>query len=199
MRRIDPELVKLGAEVAAATAAGDAAAAAAALKLMKLREKKVMPIYQQIAVQFADLHDTPGRMEATGVIAAQVEWKSSRSYFYWRLRRRLAEFQLRRNVAKYVPDTTPVQASAVLQAWFVDSGAKEADWGDSRKVLAWIGEKQAFLRAKIEALRISSVAAKTTALALECPEGAAAGVVAAFTQMDAMQREVLRQQLAAIH
>ena len=33
----------------------------------------------------------------------------------------------------------------------------------------------------------------------EIAMGAAAGLVAAFGKMDAMQREVLRQQLAAIH
>ena len=46
-----------------------------------------------MAVHFADLHDTPGRMEAKGVIRRQVQWKESRAYFYWRLRRRLWEFQ----------------------------------------------------------------------------------------------------------
>jgi acetyl-CoA carboxylase/biotin carboxylase 1 len=51
-----------------------------------------------VAVQFADLHDTPGRMAAVGVIRRAVPWAEARSFFYWRLRRRLAEFHLRKEV-----------------------------------------------------------------------------------------------------
>ena len=199
MHRTDHELMALDQAAADAAAAGDAEGAAAAKAKAAARERKLMPIYQQIAVQFADLHDTPGRMEATGVIEAQVDWKASRSYFYWRLRRRLAEFQVRKQVAKYDPSLSPVAASKTVQGWFNESGAPAEDWADSRKVLAWFNEQQAFLRAKLEALRASGAAAKAEALALDCPEGAAAGLVAAFGKMDAMQREVLRQQLAAIH
>lgn len=52
-----------------------------------------------MAVQFADLHDTPGRMAAVGVIRRAVPWAEARSFFYWRLRRRLAEFHLRKEVS----------------------------------------------------------------------------------------------------
>lgn len=207
MRRTDHELIKLMASLADATAAGgdNAEAVGALTKAIKAREKKVLPIYQQIAVQFADLHDTPGRMEAAGVISAQVEWKTSRSYFYWRLRRRLAEFELRKQICTAadggggVSQMTKLQASATLKGWFTASGEDEADWADSRKVLAWIGGKQGLLRTQLEGLKVAGVAAKAAALALESPEGLAAGVVSAFQQMDTMQREVLRQHLASIH
>lgn len=35
---------------------------------LKEREEFLVPIYHQVAVQFADLHDTPGRMQEKGVI-----------------------------------------------------------------------------------------------------------------------------------
>lgn len=35
---------------------------------LKEREDFLLPIYHQVAVQFADLHDTPGRMQEKGVI-----------------------------------------------------------------------------------------------------------------------------------
>lgn len=54
-----------------------------------------------MAVQFADLHDTPGRMQAVGVIRRMVPWQQARSFFYWRLRRRLAEFHLRDQVGNH--------------------------------------------------------------------------------------------------
>lgn len=35
---------------------------------LKEREEFLIPIYHQVAVQFADLHDTPGRMQEKGII-----------------------------------------------------------------------------------------------------------------------------------
>lgn len=35
---------------------------------LRAREEFLLPIYHQVAVQFADLHDTPGRMQEKGVI-----------------------------------------------------------------------------------------------------------------------------------
>lgn len=35
------------------------------------REEFLLPIYHQVAVQFADLHDTPGRMQEKGVITVR--------------------------------------------------------------------------------------------------------------------------------
>lgn len=45
----------------------------------------------QVAHEFADLHDRSGRMKAKGVVRDILEWKSSREYFFWRVKRRLAE------------------------------------------------------------------------------------------------------------
>jgi acetyl-CoA carboxylase / biotin carboxylase 1 len=42
---------------------------------VKDREKFLRNIYAQVAVQFADLHDTPGRMAAVGVIRRVVPWE----------------------------------------------------------------------------------------------------------------------------
>lgn len=37
-------------------------------KQLKAREDLLLPMYYQVAVRFADLHDTPGRMQEKGVI-----------------------------------------------------------------------------------------------------------------------------------
>ncbi|OAF72148.1 hypothetical protein A3Q56_00089 [Intoshia linei] len=57
-------------------------------------KNSLIPTYQQIAVTFADLHDKPGRMMAKKVINGIIEWKNSRKFFYWRLRRKLYENEL---------------------------------------------------------------------------------------------------------
>jgi len=59
-----------------------------------LRETELLPAYQPLGEMFCDLHDRPERMLAKNVIKAIVPWKSSRSYFYWRLKRRIEELRL---------------------------------------------------------------------------------------------------------
>lgn len=39
---------------------------------LKEREEFLLPIYHQVAIQFADLHDTPGRMQEKGVITVSI-------------------------------------------------------------------------------------------------------------------------------
>ena len=50
----------------------------------------------KVAHEFADLHDRSGRMKAKGVVRDIIDWKSSRQYFYWRVKRRLAEKEIRK-------------------------------------------------------------------------------------------------------
>ena len=57
------------------------------------REQELLPIYSQIAIQFADLHDTPGRIKSKEIIRKSLEWKDSIRFFYWRVRRRLQEMR----------------------------------------------------------------------------------------------------------
>ena len=45
------------------------------------REKALLPIYAQISVQFADLHDRSGRMLAKGVIRKEIKWTDARRFF----------------------------------------------------------------------------------------------------------------------
>merc|ERR1712008_622497 len=69
--------------------------------LIKARVEVLSPIYHQVAVQFADLHDTPSRMMAKGVIRDVIEWRQSRTKLYWRLKRRLNEKNKEPNSEKY--------------------------------------------------------------------------------------------------
>lgn len=60
------------------------------------REELLLPVYHQIAVQFAELHDRPGRMQAKGCINGVIPWIESRRFFYWRVRRRLCYLKVSR-------------------------------------------------------------------------------------------------------
>ncbi|AIO00868.1 acetyl-CoA carboxylase, putative [Leishmania panamensis] len=57
-------------------------------------EKGLLQQYRDVAVRFADLHDTSVRMKATGVMRDTVPWKDSRRHFYHKLQRKLKELEV---------------------------------------------------------------------------------------------------------
>jgi acetyl-CoA carboxylase/biotin carboxylase 1 len=119
------------------------------------REQALLPVYEQIAVKFCELHDTPGRMKAVGVIERAVQWKEARSYFYWRLRRRLAEFDLRKKILETFQvgrgaAISPMEASKLIKSWFLETpGATEALWSDDKAVLSWMAQQNEQLEMKM--------------------------------------------------
>ncbi|KAK2762604.1 acetyl-coenzyme-A carboxylase [Arachnomyces sp. PD_36] len=74
---------------------------------MAEREELLLPVYMQVALQFADLHDRAGRMEAKGTIRKALKWQNARRYFYWRLRRRLSEEVLLKKMVAASPTAPP--------------------------------------------------------------------------------------------
>uniref|UniRef100_A0A669EMX1 acetyl-CoA carboxylase n=1 Tax=Oreochromis niloticus TaxID=8128 RepID=A0A669EMX1_ORENI len=107
---------------------------------LKEREEFLLPIYHQVAVQFADLHDTPGRMQEKGVITDILEWQTSRQFFYWRLRRLLLEETVKRKIQVANSELTDGQIQAMLRRWFVEAeGAVKAYlWDNNEEVVAWL-------------------------------------------------------------
>ncbi|KAK6168611.1 hypothetical protein SNE40_019808 [Patella caerulea] len=89
-------------------------------KDLKEREDNLLPIYHTVAVQFADLHDTPGRMEEKGVISNVLDWKTSREFFYWRMRRRLLENQVKHRMRQFTNNLGQAQLNSMLSRWFVE-------------------------------------------------------------------------------
>ncbi|GMH62235.1 hypothetical protein TrLO_g1502 [Triparma laevis f. longispina] len=129
------------------------------------RENMLLPVYDQISVQFADLHDTPGRMKAKGVIREEIPWATSRVFFYHRIRRRLEEFRVREEMCLVSnlgeESLTAVNASKLLKKWFVNEGAgsqtEEAWENDDRAVYAWFQDSKFELAKKVSKLRSESV------------------------------------------
>ncbi|XP_048045918.1 acetyl-CoA carboxylase 1 isoform X5 [Megalobrama amblycephala] len=107
---------------------------------LKEREEFLLPIYHQVAVQFADLHDTPGRMQEKGVITDILEWQTSRLFFYWRLRRLLLEDTVKRKIQCANSELTDGQVQAMLRRWFVEAeGAVKAYlWDSNEDVVEWL-------------------------------------------------------------
>ncbi len=55
---------------------------------VKSREAALLPVYRQVAVQFAQMHDGPVRMLSKKVLRGIVPWAHARSFFAARLKRR---------------------------------------------------------------------------------------------------------------
>ncbi|KAK7068522.1 hypothetical protein SK128_027163 [Halocaridina rubra] len=109
-------------------------------KKIKDRQDMLMPMYHQVAVTFADLHDTPVRMQEKGVIQGVVPWVQSRKILYWRLRRLLAEERVKKDIRSVQPESSDGQIDAMLRRWFYEEkGSVESYlWDSNKDVAEWL-------------------------------------------------------------
>ena len=79
-------------------------------------------------------------MHEKGVIQDVVPWKKSRSYFYWRLRRRLAEKEAISRIIEAHQKLTYSQALTMLRRWYVEDKEATDDylWEDNRILVDWL-------------------------------------------------------------
>ncbi|XP_062620610.1 acetyl-CoA carboxylase-like [Saccostrea cucullata] len=112
-------------------------------KQLAARQEKLLPMYHQVAIQFADLHDTPGRMEEMGVITDILKWQKSREFFYWHLKRRLLERQLKKKMKQFTQNVGEGELNSMLHRWFVeDRGTVNAYlWEDDKAMVEWLTEQ----------------------------------------------------------
>jgi len=139
IHRLDPKCQELVKEIAACATTPINNIKEDLERQLAEREKFLLPVYQQAAVMFCDLHDTPGRMLQKGVIREILDWSTSRQFFYWRLKRRLNENKLVQTILRGDSSMTYESAMKCLQQWFEDD--KKADvkqWNDNRIVAQWL-------------------------------------------------------------
>jgi len=211
MHRLDDRLVDLDGKLAKAEK-GDAGLQQELKDEIGRRERMLIPVYEQISVQFCELHDTPGRMKAVGVIQQEVEWQQSRSFFYWRLRRKLAEFDLRKQliqaseVGRGVQSPSPLEASAIIRRWFDESQlSSEQCWDDDKVVLSWMAEHYSDLEQKIvnytreivaqEVIQAMTAGGNTARIGTA---GIIEGVGRAIQQMPPDEQQAVKQMLSKI-
>jgi len=141
MERLDPEMKRLVAQLKNAP---DTVAKNVAEGLIKARVEVLSPIYHQVAVQFADLHDTPSRMMAKGVIRDVIEWRQSRTKLYWRLKRRLHEKKLMGRIENTGANLNHGQKTELLRRWFTENekskepNSEKYHWEEDQPVAEWL-------------------------------------------------------------
>jgi len=206
MHRLDDKLVLLDKKLQSCQHSEKAAIE----EEIKSREQMLLPVYEQVAVQFCELHDTPGRMKAVGVIEKEVEWSESRRFFYYRLRRKLAEFDLRKKlidaaeVGRGVKSLEPLEATAMIKAWFIES-SDAGDWDDDMAFLSWMAKNNQFLERKVlgytkevvvqEVVQVMTAGGKTARVGIS---GIIEGLQQAMQLMSETDRQQVQSSLADI-
>lgn len=152
------------------------------------RENLLLPVYAQISIQFADLHDRAGRMMAKGAIRMPLKWTNARRFFYWRLRRRLnEEYILKKMSAAEAKEAGSSRDGklGLLKAW---SGVEKFET-DDMSVAVWYEENRKETAARIESLRREGVAADVAALLRRDKEGGLKGVAQVLSMLPVAERE----------
>jgi acetyl-CoA carboxylase/biotin carboxylase 1 len=186
---------------------------------MAAREEQLLPVYLQIALQFADLHDRAGRMVAKNTIRKALTWKNARRFFYWRVRRRLSEELILKRMVSVapaavsgeatgaIPATGPVDGQTsstetprakhlrTLHSWtgFLDEELEH----DDRKVAMWYEENRKAIQMKIEALKTDSVATEIAQLLISNKEGGLKGVQQVLSMLPVEEREAVLKYLGS--
>ncbi|KAL8921581.1 MAG: hypothetical protein Q9172_003940 [Xanthocarpia lactea] len=159
------------------------------------REKRLLPVYSQISLQFADLHDRAGRMQAKDTIRHPLVWKNARRFFYWRLRRRLNEESILKKMAgvSIRGPTSRAQNLRTLQAW---TGMENFE-RDDRGVACWYEDNKKIVHSKVEALRSEGIAGDVASLLRSNKDGGLAGVKQVLSMLPVEEREAVLKQLSA--
>ncbi|XP_035827708.1 acetyl-CoA carboxylase isoform X2 [Aplysia californica] len=205
IRRLDPVCKNIVEKISSPDL--DAESKAALERQLKDREDILIPLYHSVAVMFADLHDTPGRMEEKGCITQVIEWSKSREFFYWRLRRRLLEHRLKRLMKEQLPESSQAQLDSMLSRWFVeDRGTINAyQYENDRLTVEWL-EKQLQDNAQdnavmenIRCLQRERVLSEIRSLLSSNPEVAMDSIVSMTQQMSSSQRNEVARILASLN
>jgi acetyl-CoA carboxylase/biotin carboxylase 1 len=156
---------------------------------MTAREQTLLPIYGQIAIQFADLHDRAGRMEAKGVIRQALQWKNARRFFYWRLRRRLNEEYIIKKLIAVAPTedavSTRVRGLEMLKAW-----SNIPDFAtDDMSVATWYEENRQNVHERVQKLKAESTSLKVAQLIRDDRESGLRGVIDLLSTLPTAEKE----------
>lgn len=203
MGRLDQQLINLKEKLQEARSSSARGLIESLQQQIKAREKQLLPVYTQIATKFAELHDTSLRMASKGVIREVLEWGKSRSFFYKRLLRRIAEESLIKTVKEAAGDQlSHKSARDLIISWFSDSDvsrSSEDTWFDDEAFFRWKDDPQNYedklkeLRVQKVLVQLSNIGTSTSDLQV-LPQGLAA----LLSKVDPNSRSQLIEELRKV-
>ncbi|KAK4561411.1 acetyl-coenzyme-A carboxylase [Recurvomyces mirabilis] len=161
---------------------------------MTEREKLLLPVYLQISLQYADLHDRAGRMKAKDTIRMPLVWSNARRFFYWRLRRRLnEEYVLKRMGAAQSKELASRGSNLkTLEAW---TGITSFATND-QEVAVWYEDNRKTVSEKIEQVKTDSIAYDVAALMRSNKNGGLKGVAQVLSILPIDEKQEVLKWLA---
>ncbi|VEU44842.1 unnamed protein product [Pseudo-nitzschia multistriata] len=130
-------------------------------KQIVAREEALKGVYLAAATEFCDLHDKTGRMKAKGVIKDAVSWEDSRTFFFYRAKRRMYEDNFIDQIKSVDASATRASGLEILQSLY------SGDWEDNKAVAAFYESETDVVNAKIAELKKASIQAKMDSLKAE--------------------------------
>ena len=155
---------------------------------MANREKLLMPVYTQVSLQFADLHDRSGRMKAKGTIRMALQWVNARRFLYWRLRRRLNEELMLRKLATASKKSIRAENLKLLKSWFMEDAESDMYENEDRIVAEWLEGNRKDINGRVEEVRRDATAMEMRDLIMGNKEGALTGIVMALQSVPEEKR-----------
>ncbi|KAH0516969.1 Acetyl-CoA carboxylase 2 [Microtus ochrogaster] len=155
MRRIDPVCKKLVAQLGIAQLPDKDRKELEGQ--LKAREDLLFPIYHQDV----------------------LEWKTARTFLYWRLRRLLLEAQVKQEILHASPDLSHEHTQSMLRRWFVETEGpvKAYQWDSNQVVVQWLEQHwsardglRSTIRENINYLKRDTVLKTIQSLVQENPE-----------------------------
>lgn len=185
MARLDPEYGQLRRQLADNTLTKEQMNEVKAKATA--REQLLLPVYMQVSLQFADLHDRAGRMKAKNTIRQELQWREARRFFYWRVRRRVnEEYILKRMLSSSKhPLINRAHALQTLAAWTAIPKFDTAD----REVSMWYEDNRKLIGEKVENMKTDGVAFDVATLLRGNSKGGLKGVQQVLSMLPAVERE----------
>lgn len=207
MHRLDEKLVELDKELSGGKRSGALLSderKRAIHEAIYSREAELLPVYRNVATAFCDLHDTPGRLLAKGAIRSIIDWRHARSFFYWRLQRRLSEERVRNKLKAADASLCDSKITVLLKKWAADykmesgmNGHTSGNTGtemdsfaengeaipfdeDDRWVFHWLEVEEDVIQRRIDKIRTGRISCRVAQSCSESKEGFLDGIESAL-------------------
>ncbi|CAL7951788.1 unnamed protein product [Xylocopa violacea] len=171
---------------------------------IRKREQIIQPMYHQVAVHFADLHDTPERMFEKNTINDIIPWRKARKLLYWRLRRRLLEDEIKEDILSTQRNLDVRQVDAMLRRWFIeDKGATESYlWDQDETAVNWLEnqrlDENSVVSRNVTCVKRDAVVSRVKEALEACPEVRLNAILEIAHRLQPVERAELQRTLSQI-
>ena len=137
-------------------------------------------------------------------ISEIVPWQTARRFFYWRLRRRLLEEEIKNELLQAQPGFDVRQVDAMLRRWFVeDKGTTESYlWDKDQTVAEWFMEQckneNSVVKRNISCVKKDAIVSRIKEALENCPDVRLDAVLEIVHRLQSTERTELQRTLTQL-